>query len=142
MSNIISRVRRGLSLLIKIEFMAMLFCCAVALIITGSSYLSGYPALIFIPLFLLTGILIGLEFPLASKIYLDKKSAVGETVGTLYCLDLVGGWIAGILTGIVFLPVLGLFNTCMIAFFFKLSSLIILMAAKRDAKFSLTQTLF
>jgi len=53
-------------------------------------------------------------------------------VGILYSADLVGGWVAGVLGGIVFLPILGLFNSCLVIIMFKLSSLFLLLVAKRQ----------
>jgi spermidine synthase len=44
----------------------------------------------------------------------------------------MGGWVAGILAGMVFLPVLGILNTCVVIAIFKLSSLILLLATKRN----------
>ena len=68
----------------------------------------------------------GLEFPLASKIYLKNAEHIGRTAGILYACDLLGGWFAGILAGVVFLPILGLFNTCILIAILKLSSFILL----------------
>jgi spermidine synthase len=81
----------------------------------------AYSGIFFIP-----GFLLGIQFPLASKIYMKGKENVGETAGALYGADLIGGWVAGILGGIVFLPVLGLLNTCLVMVMLKLSSLVLL----------------
>jgi spermidine synthase len=89
-----------------------------------------YVSSIFILLFFVSGILIGLEFPLASKIYLGQKESVGETAGVLYGADLLGGWLAGILGGIILLPILGLFNSCIVMVSLKLSSLSLLLLLK------------
>jgi predicted membrane-bound spermidine synthase len=83
-------------------------------------------------LFFIPGFLTGLEFPLANKIYLKKQDMIGSTTGTLYFSDLIGGWLAGIFGGIIYLPILGLFNTCVVIVIFKLSTLILLMFLKRD----------
>ena len=72
------------------------------------------------------GFFVGLEFPLAAKLYLGKSGQIGRTSGLLYGADLLGGWLAGILGGIIFLPVLGLFNTCMVVVMLKVSSLFLL----------------
>jgi predicted membrane-bound spermidine synthase len=82
-------------------------------------------------LFFISGLLMGLEFPLAAKIYSKESDKVGATVGLLYGSDLIGGWVAAIFGGIIFLPILGLFNTCMVIVALKLGSLGLLVAANR-----------
>lgn len=131
----LARIKNTLSLFFRIEMLIILFSGTLAFIL---SRLLGYLyslALIFAVLFLISGFLVGLEFPLACKIYSDKESRIGQTAGLLYFSDLAGGWVAGMLGGILFLPILGLFGTCMLAILFKLSSLCLLMVANK--KFSL-----
>ena len=132
MAAVLKRIKNALSLFIKLEIIIALFSYCLALTITTFGGRAYYSSLVFITLFFVAGLLMGLEFPLASKIYLTQKTNIGETVGLLYCADLAGGWLAGIFGGIIFLPILGLFNTCMVIVVFKLSSLLLLMAAKRD----------
>ena len=125
----LERIKNGRGLLIKLEVSIGLFCCVLPLILTRlyapiHSYI-GFPILFFIP-----GMLIGLEFPLASSVYSGSKEAVGQTAGALYAADLIGGWLAGMLGGILLLPILGLFQTCMVMVFFKLSSIILLSQEK------------
>ncbi len=113
-------------LFIKVEWVIIAFTCLSAVMIIKFSGYEQYSSLFFGALFFISGGLVGLEFPLASKIYLAERGQVGGTVGVLYFSDLLGGYTAGILGGIFLLPVLGLFNTCMVIILFKLSSLIIL----------------
>ena len=131
-TRILGRIKNRLGLFIKLEAAIIIFSYAAAIIITG---LSGYTSLlpiIFIILFFISGLLIGLEFPLATGIYLAKKEKIGLASALLYFSDLMGGWVAGIVGGVVFLPVLGLFKTCMVIVFLKLSSLFLLVIfAKR-----------
>jgi spermidine synthase len=134
-THYLPRIKRILSLFFGIEMLIILFSGILAFILTRILGHIYSLALIFTVLFFISGFLVGLEFPLACKIYSDKESQIGQTSGLLYFSDLAGGWIAGILGGIVFLPILGLFNTCMLAILFKLSSLCLLMAANK--KFSL-----
>ncbi|MCX5705945.1 MAG: hypothetical protein NTZ92_07815 [Candidatus Omnitrophica bacterium] len=82
-------------------------------------------------IFLVPGLLLGAQFPLAGKIYMKERIGAGEAAGALYGADLIGGWVAGILGGIVLLPVLGLFNTCMVIVLLKLSSLIVFIVNKK-----------
>jgi len=120
------KLKNSLSLFIKLEAAIILFSYLVALIITRFLGFANFSTLIFIVLFFISGLLMGLEFPLATKMYLEDKRQVGFTSGLLYFSDLIGGWLAGIVGAVVFLPILGLFNTCMVIIFLKLSSLLLL----------------
>jgi spermidine synthase len=73
----------------------------------------------------LSGMFIGLQFPLANKIYLScrpEKGMIGRTAGLLYGADLFGGFFGGLSGGILLLPILGLKETCFIMAMLKMSS--------------------
>jgi spermidine synthase len=73
----------------------------------------------------LSGMSIGFQFPLANKIYLSSDSAkgmLGQTAGLLYGADLFGGFFGGLFGGVLFLPILGLKETCFIMAIIKISS--------------------
>jgi predicted membrane-bound spermidine synthase len=73
----------------------------------------------------LSGMFIGLQFPLAAKIYMSfhkEKKSLGQTAGWLYGADLFGGFFGGLLGGVLFFPVLGLKNTCFMMAMIKGSS--------------------
>jgi spermidine synthase len=116
----------SLRLLIRIEIWIIAFSYILALILGRWNENPNYTLLIFIFMFLICGFLIGLEFPLASKLFFKEKAKIGITSGLLYFSDLLGGWLAGILGGIIFLPLLGLFNTCILIIPLKLLSLSLL----------------
>jgi len=128
-------IKNSLNLLLKLETAIVLFSYLSAFIITRFLGYTNFSELIFIALFFISGLLIGLEFPLATKMYLEDKRQIGFTSGLLYFSDLIGGWLAGVIGAVIFLPILGLFNTCMIIIFLKLSSLLLLVIfAKRLTK--------
>ncbi len=126
MTHNTKKIKNSLSLFVKLEAAIVLFSYLSALIITRFLGYTNFSALIFMALFFISGLLIGLEFPLATKMYLEDKRQVGFTSGLLYFSDLIGGWLAGVVGAVVFLPILGLFNTCMVIIFLKLSSLLLL----------------
>jgi len=130
MANLIKKSKAAASLFLKLEIAIILFSFLMALAITRFFESMRYASLSFGALFFISGLLVGLEFSLASKIYSRDKERVGEVSGLLYAADLLGGWAAGMLGGIILLPILGLFNTCAIIIIFKLSSLTLLLAAK------------
>jgi spermidine synthase len=77
------------------------------------------------------GFLVGAQFPLASKIYLKDDTSLSRTAGILYSSDLLGGWLGGVLGGVVLLPVLGLLGSCVVVALLKLCSFIIIAAHAR-----------
>ncbi len=128
----LKRLKNGLRLFIGFEALIAAFSFVVALTLTKFLWSTHYTALIFITLFFISGLLLGLEFPLAGKIYLGEKRGIGSAAGILYGADLVGGWVAGICGGIILLPVVGLFNTCLVIIMLKLSSLFLLILTSGD----------
>jgi len=73
----------------------------------------------------LSGSFIGLQFPLANKIYLRShpgKGMLGQTAGLLYGADLFGGFFGGLSGGVLLLPILGLKETCFIMATLKMTS--------------------
>ena len=66
---------------------------------------------ILIPLFtIIIAALVGMEFPLASKLFFKGK--IGETAGKLYNADLVGACIGALLISALLIPLLGIFKVC------------------------------
>ena len=108
-----------------LESLVVIFSFLTAFLITRSLPGASFAYFIFICLFLISGLLLGLQFPLAAKLYLGDKKGVGETAGALYSADLIGGWAAGAIGGVVLLPVLGLFGACMVMVILKLSTLMV-----------------
>lgn len=125
-TRILVRIKNSLSLFIKFEAAIIIFSYIAATMITGLTGYTGFLPLIFLTMFFISGLLIGLEFSLATGMFLAEKERIGFTSGLLYFSDLVGAWLAGIVGGVIFLPVLGLFKTCMVIVFLKLSSLLLL----------------
>ncbi|MCX5697320.1 MAG: spermine synthase [Candidatus Omnitrophica bacterium] len=101
--------------------------CAGIIYLMAQHGLLGFP--IFSALFFISGLLLGLEFPLAGRIYLGEKAGLGEACGALYAADLLGGWLAGIAAGVFFLPILGIFATCLVVALLKLSSLLLFISS-------------
>jgi spermidine synthase len=81
---------------------------------------------LFLVLSLACGLLVGSQFPLANKIYLEKSTGVSRTAGLLYASDLLGGWFGGIAGAVVLLPVLGLVGTGITVGLVKLTSAIVI----------------
>jgi len=133
MTSLLKRVKRDFAFFIGLELAMILFSGTLpAIFLLFSPYLDS-PAVfsffrvIFLVLSFLSGLLIGAQFPLANKIYLKHSPDLSGTAGLLYGADLAGGWIGGLIGGVVLLPVLGLVQTCMAVVLLKMASLLILL---------------
>jgi len=130
------KVKNNLRLFLKLEACIIIFSFVLIYFITRLNEYTIYAPLIFTILFFISGALVGLEFPLASKIYLGERGRVGNTAGVLSASDLIGGWVAGVFGGVILLPILGLVNTCIVIALFKLSSFLLLLFSPRDTSAS------
>ena len=125
-SRHLERINKPLKLLVGLEAGIILWIFITLFIILS------YPRqFIFFLLCAITGFWVGGEFPLANRIYLSGKGQgqIGRTVGVIYAADLLGGWFAAVLSGILFLPILGLTDTCIVIFCLKIISLVFLTLA-------------
>jgi spermidine synthase len=121
-SRYLERISRPLKLFAGLEAGIIIWIFITLLIL-----LSYPPSFVFFILCALTGFWVGMEFPLANRIYLKGQGRLGETVGLIYAADLFGGWFAAVLSGIFFLPILGVVNTCLVIFALKAISLVFLL---------------
>ncbi|MFA5063450.1 MAG: fused MFS/spermidine synthase [Candidatus Omnitrophota bacterium] len=124
------KIKNNKSALIILEVLLAAFSLILGFAISSFNIFSGCPVPVFYGLLFILGLLMGLEFPLAGKLCLKDEAGLGSVSGALYASDLIGGWLSGILTGIVFLPLLGFFDTCLVIFMLKLSSLIVLRSTR------------
>jgi spermidine synthase len=143
MTSLLARIKKDIAFFLKIEAAIIIFSGMLPLIfLKFSSYLDRpviflLLQIIFLVLSVVSGILIGAEFPLANKIHLTRSfqgregENLSRTAGLLYGSDLFGGWIGGIMGGVVLLPVLGLLKTCAIVVILKISSFIIIAASTK-----------
>ncbi|MEW6609567.1 MAG: hypothetical protein AB1414_19335, partial [bacterium] len=68
---------------------------------------------------------VGAEFPLANKLYLKNFQRIGKTAGLIYGFDLFGACLGGLLSTILFIPILGIFQCCFISGLLNLTSFIL-----------------
>ena len=133
--SILRRTKRHFTLFIGTEISLIAFSGLLPLILLRGEVTLGSPIL-FLPLAFFSGLLIGLEFPLANALHLSTKGKLdlSHTAGLLYGMDLLGGWLGGIIGGIVLLPALGLLGTCVLICMFKVSTLIVISSASSSYK--------
>lgn len=132
----LKKIKNELRLFLGIDLAIMLFSLFLALIFillrSYSGALPAFPALkaLFLLLSFACGFLVGAQFPLANKIYLNltgNKEYTG-TAGLVYGADLLGGGAGGIIGGVLLLPLVGLLGACIILVFLKLLSFVIIAA--------------
>ena len=127
----LDQIKKDSLLFLKIEMAIILFSILFPFIFLVPShnlenkvvYFILYGAVLIMSF--LSGMSIGLQFPLANKIYLGSradKGTIGQTAGLLYGADLLGGFFGGLSGGILLLPILGLKETCLIMAMLKISS--------------------
>lgn len=85
-----------------------------------------FPSLPFI-----AGFMGGFQFPLAVELYLKEKTGFTRAVSITYGLDLFGASLAAALTAVVFIPILGLWGTCLLAGLLNTAGLTALIAGER-----------
>ena len=132
MTRRLDRVTEDFSLFLALELSIILFSFLLpAIFFLSAHFLQGasvhaFLYTVLLALSFLSGALIGLEFPLASKIYLrfsPGKRGLGGAAGRLYGVDLLGGFCGGLLGGVILLPILGLDQSCFMVAITKASSL-------------------
>lgn len=114
----------------KIELALTGFCFIT---LASLLYLNRSPMLklsfVFFLLSILSGYLVGLEFPLANKIYSSAKTYT-QAAGMLYALDLFGAWGAALVISIALVPVIGIIKTCLLLACLKAISLILVVSSR------------
>ena len=114
----LEKIKNDLSLFLKIEAAIIIFALILPFILNHK--------IVFLIASLLSGLMVGMQFPLANKIHLAQgRSGISETAGLLYSSDLLGGWISGMIGGVVLIPVLGILNSCLVIAFLKLMTFIV-----------------
>ena len=130
----LERIRKGTVLFLGTELAIILFSILLPFafsMLSRSMEKGTLDALvygIFLAISFLSGLLIGAQFPLGAKIYLNlpsKTAGLGQTAGLLYGSDLLGGFFGGLWGGILLLPILGLKESCLLVATIKFSSFLL-----------------
>lgn len=121
----LEEIRDGMGFLLKLEVCGAAACFAVGLFLQVRM-----PPLFYFALAAVPGALMGMEFPVANKIYVESGGG-NESGGTLYALDLLGSWGAALLTSFALVPLVGITNTCLALAAFKTASLTLVATSRR-----------
>jgi len=137
MTRNLGKIRRFFLTMVGIEILMVLFATMGIILLTllyspawGQRLISGMRST-FLLLSGLAGYLVGLEFPLSSVIFSGRGEGVTQTAGILYAADLFGAWAGSLLVGVLFMPVLGILQTCAVILFLKLASLAMFLIMQR-----------
>jgi spermidine synthase len=134
MNRRIERIREKTLMFLMLEGGIILFSLLLPFVFSIPSYHLEKTAVylllygVFFMMSFLAGASIGLQFPLASKIYLSlpmRGLSVARTAGLLYGADLFGGFFGGLFGGVLLLPILGLKESCFMIAMIKASSLVL-----------------
>ncbi|MFC1717343.1 spermine synthase [Candidatus Poribacteria bacterium] len=131
-TSLLSRIKDCLRLLINTDLAIICFSLGLPFTLLvlhpylGSPGVFLFLKVLFLIISFISGFLIGAQFPLANKIYLKDDTSLSKTAGILYSSDLLGGWLGGVVGGVILLPVLGLLGSCVVVVLLKLFSFIII----------------
>ncbi len=116
MSHFMGRLTRNVQVLGWIVLAVALYAVLLPLVVLALESSSAMPGEVpYSLLNLVAGFLAGLQFPLAGRICLQRSEAVAPVVGVLYAADLWGGVLGALLASVLFIPILGIMNTCLVA---------------------------
>jgi spermidine synthase len=71
----------------------------------------------------IAGFLVGAQFALSSRMWMESRDPSRPIEGVMYAFDLIGAFFASILVAVIFVPVLGVIATCLFVAIIKLMSL-------------------
>jgi spermidine synthase len=113
--------------IIKIEIALIIYLLAFTALLSWTKPFSE--SVVMILLAMICGSLTGAEFPIAGKL---SFSSPGETGGSLYAADLIGGSVGAFVTGVFLIPSFGITRTCLILAVLKICVIPIFFLGKRS----------
>ncbi len=116
-----------IKIFILLESIIVVYACIMPFVLNHLSTLFLDSEYLFMILVVITGVLVGLEFPIAGKLYLMRKGELGTTAGTIDSADHAGAFIGALLTGVLFIPLFGISGSCIIIAVLNLMSLLLLL---------------
>ena len=116
-----------IKIFILLESIIVVYACIMPFVLNHLSTLFLDSEYLFMILVVITGVLVGLEFPIAGKLYLMRKGELGTTAGTIDSADHAGAFIGALLTGVLFVPLFGISGSCIIIAVLNLMSLLLLL---------------
>ena len=103
-----------IKVLMMLEGMIAGYAIIVPFLISAISAYSVIAETVLVFLVMITGILTGIEFPIANKICAQCNDNIAVSAGVTDGADHIGAFLGSMLAGVLFLPLLGLYGTCLI----------------------------
>jgi spermidine synthase len=133
----LERVNQGYKLFLFLEILLTCTILAVVLGLYTPSHISiqgpmgsGLLKALFVLLSIVSGFLVGAEFPLANREASKHDKRVSRIAGRLYALDLAGAWLGTTLVSVLFVPLIGIPQTLLLAGTLKAFCLLYLLLAR------------
>lgn len=117
---------RWITMLMIFEGIVAFYALILPFLIHIVSYYSAAAEVGLIFFIGIAGILTGLEFPLVNKILIQSDRDIARSAGATDGADHIGAFSGALLAGVIFLPLLGVFGTCMILATLNTASLILI----------------
>jgi spermidine synthase len=122
MASIINKIRASLRAIMYVQLGIFIFSLFLPVTLywlssTGGQFVSWFGANIYFPAAsLVSGLLGGLLFPLANKIYLDEtgRQEYGRVSALSYGFDLFGSCLGAAISAVFLIPLLGITQTCLV----------------------------
>jgi len=126
-------VKKNYYSLVKLEFMVVIFSIALPFILiflsrfTTNFLIVTSSELLFPVLAIIAGILVGAEFPLASKLHFKN---IHRTAGIIYSADYIGACVGALIVSALLIPLLGIITVAILIGILNIISAIILLRKK------------
>jgi spermidine synthase len=135
LSRSLNKIKNDFATLLKFEFAIIAFSLALPVLIfvlskANQQTLASLTKLIFIAVSFIAGFLLGAEFPLANKIYFARQEFVNSGA-QLYAADLTGACLGAIISSVVLIPILGIWETGLFIACLKLAAVIAIIFSVR-----------
>ncbi|MDD2703618.1 MAG: fused MFS/spermidine synthase [Candidatus Omnitrophica bacterium] len=131
--SMVKRFKTDPRFFIAVEILIIVFTAFFA--VAADMWLQNSGQWVFTCLFFIPGFLTGLAFPLAGGLYRERGAGgPGRTAGILCGADLLGGWFAGMIGGVIVLPLVGFAGACLIIILLKMSSFLFLICLGKNFK--------
>jgi len=111
-----------------IEFSLSIYALIIPPVVQRVTSWDIHSEYVFMALVFLTGFIAGTEFPIASQIYMRYASNLGRAAARVNGFDQFGACAGSLLTGILFVPLLGLYSTCIFLMVLNAAAGILLLA--------------
>jgi len=115
MTKNLGRIKKDILSFMTIEFFIVIFSLVIIPLLISLKGSRNESTFIFFLLASVVGFLVGLEFPLANKIY--------QAAGLVYASDLFGAWIGALVVSVGLIPLIGVIQTLILLAVLKISSL-------------------